>query len=329
MRFTIKNTTGSDIIIPYSDTENETFSPDEEVSFRDLISVKNHKGASGLVAKVLNSELTVYRDGVPLGESEGHVIVNSAVDYVENDNITIKDEDLKSDIDQNVTTNKYLILLFVDSSVKQKSLKNINYKKELSSGECLHPVHNIGLDGLIQDTTYYADYVDAQNLGTEVLKVVEEYVVDENEPIPSAKSVLSRVKYWDYKKTDGTYDRLNYKPKTYDTLNKRAKEGIARRENIINRVKKSIGYCLVFTGNASGDSEAEDLMGLLLKEHSAGFATYKEGGKGPLFSDLEADVTFSWLDAVVPDIAQTQAMIPECVGKDLRTIAVDKLKGLL
>lgn len=329
MRFTIKNTTSSDVIIPYSDTENETFSPDEEISFRDLISVKNHKGAAGLVAKVLEGGLSILRDGVELNKSEGHVIVNSAIDYIENDNITVKDEDLKSDIDQNVTTNKYLILLFVDSEVKHKKVRSINYKTELNDGSSLHPVHNIGIDGLLADTTYYADYVDDQNLGTEVLKVVEEYVVDESEPIPAARSVIKRDKRWDYRKTDGTYDTLKKKSKVYDTFSKQNKEGKRRRDNVLTKSQMAVVYSLLFTGQAADSEQAQEFITSLFETYADSFVTYEKSGKGTLYDDLTNDTTFTWLDATVPDIAQTQAMIPECIGKDLRTIAVDKLKGIL
>ena len=224
-----------------------------------------------------------------------------------------------------------VIYLYVDVHIKDKNHKSINYKNELDNGYAFHPVETFIANGLINDVTYYAGYVDINNKGTEVLKVSHTWEVDELEPVPSARSVKNRTKTWEWKNNGGQYNtEKKVKYKIYDTQNKKNKEGERRRNNLLNHTQQSVVTILLLTGQAADESTAVDMLIGLFDEYEKSFATYIKTGKGSIYTSLANDNDFSWMQTIIGSTASTYLGLDVSYStKDIKEYSIDKLKGLI
>lgn len=224
----------------------------------------------------------------------------------------------------------YVIISVIEEPLSSHNPHSIDYTRQIKSGIKLHPVFEFDQTGLLVKTTYYKDYVDAQNVGTEVLKVENVYAVDAAEPIKAAASVESRETTRSWKLTNGEYStKTKVTPKLYDTTDKKNREGERRRKNLIRMVQEKMAAALLVTLNASTETEAEEELTSFFETYSSAFYTWDASGKGTIYDDIDNDTTYVWMDSVVPDIPTTQVMIPEAIGKTIREFSRDKLKGII
>ena len=227
----------------------------------------------------------------------------------------------------------YAIFDLINSYLKDKSLHDINYITELKSKVKLHPVQVLTDSGLLQKTEWYSDYINPSDKGTLILVVEEEYTTQPEDDVlnPTARTVVSRVKTRKWTKKNGDVDSSNSKvtPKKYDTSRKRNKEGKRRRENIIDVLAEHTAMGGILSGIFVDENDANDKLTLIMEEFSSAITTYIKTGRGTLFSLMENDVNHDWLDSVVIDSVNTQAMTPFMIGLDLRTYIIDKLKGII
>lgn len=121
--------------------------------------------------------------------------------------------------------------------------------------------------------------------------------------------------------------------KVYNTRRKQHKEGIKRRDNIEEQLIDNIGLAGILSGAFTGSNQLEQQSDVfnkltnLQKTYNDSFSAWKNSGRGSLYSDIENDSQFSWLDLTVPDNQTTQELIPWIIGLTLKDYIVKKLKG--
>lgn len=243
-------------------------------------------------------------------------------------------EEVQVNTEDNIILAESDYMIQIDADVA-KDVLAINYKTELKTGVAYTPVYTIAYEGLeaglLTKTEYYKDYVDVNNQGTLILEVNEAYVIDDSEPtLPnSAKPALSRTKTWKWYKTDGTIDESNTKvrPKVYDTRRKRHIEGNRRRINIEQQLIDNVGLAGILSGAFTNEDDAYNNLVALQELHASAFSAWLNSGRGSLYNDITNDSTTAWLNTVVPDTPQTQAMCPWMIGKSFREYIVLKLEG--
>lgn len=227
----------------------------------------------------------------------------------------------------------YAIFNLIHDYIKQKCVHDINYITELKSKIKLHPVQVLTDSGLLQKTEWYYGYINPLNKGILILIVEEEYVTQpEDDGLnPTARTVISRVKTRKWAKKNGDIDSSNKKvtPKNYDTSRKRNKEGKRRRENIIDVLAEHTAMGGILSGIFVDENDANDKLTLIMEEFSSAITTYIKTGRGTLFSLMTNDINHAWLDSLVIDSPQTQAMTPFMIGLDLRSYITNKLKGII
>jgi len=223
-----------------------------------------------------------------------------------------------------------LIYDLVDPYFMGMPFHAIDYKRNLLSGVKLHAKHTFSNSGLLEKTEYYNGFVDDSNKGVLVLDVVSIWSVDQTETIPVAADVIEREKERNWVNTNNEKNSKKKKgKKKYDTLEKVQEEGKRRRKNAKGSTINKLGMALVLIGEANNAVEAQDIMIDLHHAYNADFSDYSESGKGGIYDSIDNDSTRAWLNEVVPDNPTNQFMIPEAVGKSLRTFTRDKLKGLI
>lgn len=215
--------------------------------------------------------------------------------------------------------------------LKGQCPKEIEYKKHLDDYQTMNSVMSFTDDGFLLSAEYYHDYVDSQNKGNLVIKVDEVYTTDPDQSglDPCAREPISRDKSWTYYNLDGTVYKVWHKSKLYDTRDKKAKEGLRRRSNIISILVQNTALAGILSGVWPTEDDAKTALTNLLATYSSSFTVYKETGRGEVFSDVENDATpaHAWMNTVVVDTPQTQAMCPWMIGMSLRDYIVEKLKG--
>lgn len=229
------------------------------------------------------------------------------------------------------------ILDLVDPRATLEGLHNINYKIELISETKMTPVFHFHINGLIEKTEYFHDYVSPQNPGNKILVVEEEYELDGDQEdlgwYPSQIQPISREKTWKWVLSDGTLDEIDIKVKTklYDTITKKVNEGTRRRNNLVSMFSEGMATGSVLSGAFTDVGEAYMKMGELLEHHATAYESYINTGRGTLYDDLMNATMESpcWMDTVVPDTPYTQALCPTMIGLTLRVWGVEKLKGLI
>lgn len=225
----------------------------------------------------------------------------------------------------------YYIKTLVNIHVKEKDVRDINYKTELKSGNKLHDVQEFSADGFLETTEFYDGYVDPSNKGNNAIKITETYTTDPAHAslYPSARAVETRNKTRAWYLTDGSLDELNIKTttKNYDTQAKKNNEGQRRRNNIINKLTENTAMGGIFSGVFADGNDAHVKLVDLMELHSGAFSTYITSGRGHIYDDLTAESSVAWLDTVVLDTPYTQAMVPQMIGMTLRNYILEKLKG--
>ena len=288
--------------------------------------------SSGFIVSAQKSEPNLSSGLAKIKVAQSYLLFQDLTKWKYQDGVTkCSDEEIESRKEY-----EYEIEADVDDSLSEKDILSVNYKTELKNGKFYTPVHikhKEGINsGLIDKTEYYRNYVDDANKGQLVLVVSEVYVIDNSEQtLPnSAKPSLSREKTWKHVKNGSSSpdeNKKKSKSKLYNTRTKRHKEGIRRRENIMEQYIDHIGIAGVLCGAFSGEEDAFNKLTSIQTLHAAAFTSWINSGRDPLYTDLSNDSTTSWLNNVVPDNVNTQAMIPWIIGKDLREYTIEKLKG--
>lgn len=190
-----------------------------------------------------------------------------------------------------------------------KDYKAIDYTIEV---EKLHAKREWNIEGFLTKVTWYKEpeYLN------EVLKVEIAYTTDINEPIPAARSVISRTttRKWysdnadilitdiegtviqSVTFTNGYPDDSSFwkvTEKHYKTSHEKRLEGIKRRSNIIVQLGDGLGYQMY----VAGITDIENKLAAFLDLHSAAMNTYREGGKGKIYTDIQEDTQTAWLTA--------------------------------
>lgn len=217
-----------------------------------------------------------------------------------------------------------LIYDFVDKSYNRLFFQSLDYKKGLLSGVKLHPVYTLDINGLLIETIYYVDETKTK----QVLKVNNSYILDDNLTLePSAREVLSRTTTRTWIDTNGDeIVKSKLSPKIYDTFDKKNTEGQRRRNNLINSVTVNLVTALILTGTTANKTTAQELLVSFFQSHSASFNNYKVTGRGEIYNDITNDNS-TWLDVVVQDDVNTQTLIPQMIGLNLKNYSISKLKG--
>lgn len=255
-------------------------------------------------------------DSLPQNEKE---IINSNTDILVGENLP--------------TAKTPLIYKAVDSDVRKKKHKSINYKNELRDGVSLHGVETFFNDGSLDAVTYYKDYVNAGNKGTEYLSVTHSWVMDTSSPTPSAASVISRMKTWKWKNGDGTTNvETKSKTKKYDTQNKKNKEGRRRRNNLVNQTQETMVPILLISASVIFTNQTMAVMSLVsfFQTYSDAFSTYLESGIGSIYDDIENDTVYPWMKTEIGNTSVSfLGLPPDYATKQIWEYAVNKLKGLI
>ncbi len=270
------------------------------------------------------------------------VVMQFTPDFDENDETAL---DVILAAHNNVSEQVPIIMSLADKSVRNKSHTAINFVTELEDGVAFHKevefFEETPKRGHIKYERYYHGYEDVDNKGQEVVRVSYDWTMDQTTSVePAGMSTIKRdYKQMEWMKPDGTYhSKKKCKPaKKYDTFEKQSAEGIRRRQNIIAHMKAPLGTAMVFSGAAADMGDVNLKLVSLWKKLSAELSAYIESGKATyaatgvtdVYQALIDDTTFAWLNNVVPDNATTQATIPLMVGKSIRNITIDKLKGLI
>lgn len=239
-------------------------------------------------------------------------------------------------IDLNITIEEEILLKnFTHPQNDKIDFRDINYKTELVTGIKLHPVFTFGITGLLEQTIYYKDYIDDNDKGEEVLKAEITWVIDNDETIPSAKSIISRETKRSWMNKEGNYSsKTKISPKKYDTKDKKNDAGSRMRLNLRRDAEYKIGTALFFADistNGGNTLNPTDVMTNFLEHYTKAFYTWHITGKGTLYDDIQNDSeTFhNWLNWIIPDTPETQALIPDSIGMTIRAYSVDKFKGLI
>lgn len=203
-----------------------------------------------------------------------------------------------------------------------KDYKAIDYTVEVKK---LHAKREFSKEGFLTLVIWYEE----PEFINEVLKVEIAYTTDAAEPIPAAKSVISRKVTRKWKSTntadihitdvDGTViqsvtftngypdDSSFHKitEKHYNTSHEKREEGKKRRSNIIVQVGDGLGYQMYM----AGITDIEEKLAAFTVLHASALATYRETGKGKIYDDVANDTQTTWLTA------------------DMKSWTVSKLRG--
>lgn len=248
-----------------------------------------------------------------------------------------RDEVLSDEVQEQ--HNNFLIVLDSVFDISATDVKpgklpsSINYKTELKDRITYTPVfiiHKSGAKaGLLDRTEYYKNFVDSNNKGDLILIVKEDYEIDNSDEslAYTARPVLSRIKSWTFYKEDGSSVLLKSKSKLYDTRRKRKIEAERRRNNVIEQLIDSVGLAGILSGVFTDEYDTYDKLTALQELHASSFVGWVSSGRGSLTTVIEDDTTTSWLDTVVADTPQTQAMCPWMIGLTFRHYIQEKLKG--
>jgi len=272
--------------------------------------------------------------GVPIDKTYKEQFIVSDVspgnDYTEVVSQEIKQEYIS---DNQEDFKDYKIFDLVNTNIKNKNVTDVDYKSELKTDVKLHSMHTFSNDGFSTKTEFYYGFVDSQNKGAKILEVDEVYIthVDDTAKVPAARRVTNRTKTRRWYKNNNSLDDLNTKvtTKIYDTMNKQNKEGKRRRDNIVNILVGHTAMGGILSGVFPDEDTATDKLLEIMEFYNGAISSYLKSGKGRLFDDLlnDAEVNHVWIDTVVVDTAQTQAMIPFMIGMTLRAYIISKLKG--
>lgn len=227
---------------------------------------------------------------------------------------------------------KFKIQTVADENVTDKDHRSINYVTELKDGVRLHKRYTIDeVTGFLQATDYYKDF-DGVNLTNQILRVEEAYQVDPDETIINAKDAVSRVKVRKYtKEEDGQIDEDTDTQKTtekfYTEKGQIRKEGQRRRHNVQLILEERIGLVLMLTGQAAIIEQVYEILVEFFQSHNAAINAWLESGRGAVYDDITNDISHAWLNTVIPNTPETQALLPNSIGETLRGFIVERLKG--
>lgn len=231
----------------------------------------------------------------------------------------------------NYDNKDYLIYSLVSESLKKIDVKDINYKTELISGKKLNPIQSFSNEGFLTSTKYYVDYVDSLNPGTLVLVIDESYTTmpEDSSEYPSVRRPLSRTKIRKWTRSNGDIDTFNTKVTTkhYDSFSKRNKEGVRRRNEIINILSENTAMGGILSGIFLSEQDSFNKLTSIMEQYSSSISSYVKSGRSNIYSDIQNDSSNTWLDGIVVDSVQTQAMTPQMIGMTLRSYIIEKLKG--
>jgi len=226
-----------------------------------------------------------------------------------------------------------LIFNIVNSHVKTKEFHDINYKTELLTNKKLHPKFFLTDDGLLEKTEYYDGYQDDQNKGVLILLVEEVYVLNpaQSSLDKTAREVVSRTKKRKYANDSNDASKFHSKTKdsskVYETRIKKEKEGKKRRENVVGKLTENVGLAGVLSGTFTSSEDANEKLTSLLSDHASALSVYNKTGRGTIQTDIQNDVSNTWLTNTVSDNASTQAMCPHMIGMKYKDYIKEKLKG--
>lgn len=260
------------------------------------------------------------------------IIARPFVEFVNRkDELFASAEEVKTYVDRiNGSHKKFKVQNIADETVTGKDHRSINYVTELKDGVRLHKKYDIDeVTGFLKATDYYKDF-DGNTHSNKILRVEETYEVDSEEPIINAKKATSRTKVRKYTLQDtGEIDQTETKTTTkfYTEKGQTRNEGQRRRHNVQLILEDRIGLVLLLTGVAPDTTDVYSKLVKFIQDHNAAFTAWIESGRGDIFLNVENDVKHFWLTQTIPDLPQTQALLPNSIGVSLRTFIVERLKG--
>lgn len=221
------------------------------------------------------------------------------------------------------------IVTLAREEFKGKPYQYIIYKKELDNEIGLKAKFTYTKEGFVTTEYFQAYNADTQAFTNPVLRVEEEYEVFDDNYFSSGKSVKSRNKKWYYADTDGVYETIPSRvvPKSYTDTNQKLKEGNRRRGNIISELSKQVATVLIATGLASDAAVAEAMIGAFIVTYDHDLGIYQRYAIDSIFTSIDTDITFPWLNQVIPNVALPSIDISTAAGLTLRTYSIERLKG--
>jgi len=251
---------------------------------------------------------------------------------------------------------RHLLRTLCVDSVKRKELTAINYKTELATGVRLDAEVSLTNDGLINGTIYY---YEKDGVKKPVIKIEEtyEYRVSDLSFNPTERGMYSQEKKWQYYFEDGTIDttveNTKIKFKIYKTNRQILDVGYNRRLNTMRVMSEKIAAGLILAGvfvddaSSTAKKKAYDALRNLSREFSTDFTEYKSYATTNLYSSIQNDTVFTWLNTHVPtevqlvsagkttvEAATYQSYInalglEDMQNKTIRMYFIEKLKGLV
>ena len=101
----------------------------------------------------------------------------------------------------------------------------------------------------------------------------------------------------------------------------------AQRAGVQMQRVENVGLGGVLSGSFTDQTDGHEKITSLLETHTTAVGSWKEGGRGSIYDDIQNDTVLGWLDDVVPDNGTTQAMCSWMIGKDFREYIISKIKG--
>lgn len=126
----------------------------------------------------------------------------------------------------------------------------------------------------------------------EILKVSIEYMLIDDAPMESSKSVISRRTVRQWIKEDNTYDPelldIKVTSKIYETQLERNSEGERRRNNIFVDLTEQYVALLTILSTNGNISDAQDIGKAFLSEISSDLSDYKSIGSNKILTTLDS-----------------------------------------
>lgn len=321
-----KNISGNTLLISELIVSNGQMLINESIDFLLSNSISEIKASANHLAHVQNDEIIqVTIDGIEMTKAQ-------TLNYLDAINES-SDDGLDKDEDLLITD------LVTDPVASSKDPISMNYKSEIKDGIWLHPKVKINYrTGFVESVIWYLKDVNEVVADKKVLEVTMDFTTEINaDKTNCALSVTNRSKIWElFTKSGNKSNNPKHKKikprKSYETTEKRRKEGIRRRGNIMTTAEQQVGTSLVLMGVATNGTNAEMIMLPLLEKFGNEFSSWKSSGRGNVYNDLQNDTEFAWLNVEVPTIghpaqATIDAIIPNMKGMVIRDFMIEKLKA--
>ena len=205
----------------------------------------------------------------------------------------------------------------------------IDTKYGLLSGVYLQEVLTFDVRGFATKKEFYHKYKGKNDKGTLVFKKENNFTLGNLYPWPSSNPVISREQIETFMNIDGSDNiKVQKTNKFYPDPAQYNSEGERRRSNKENQGAPNIVTAIIYSGGSGDQLSAQGMLLQLFEHYDNYFTAWRKYGQGDIYDAIDNDTDFSWLNGIVADTPETQALIPSAIGETVRNYFNDNLKGL-